>query len=148
MVQQDAAGIADTVENVAVRGQPDAVHGMVRRVVEFGNIECRQIHQIAQSQHDVVLVNVAFLVQPQFGGQHALEQGRHRRVHLQAHDGRELAVAELGFDHRQQVAGDFFVKFGVGIPCHPEHGRRLHGHAGEQKVQVGGHHVFEADIAV
>ncbi len=71
----------------------------------------------------------------------------HGRRHFEADRGRAAAVAELGFDQREEVVGLFLVALGVGVPRHAEELVRRHLHGREQKVEVVGDHFFERNEA-
>ena len=97
MHQQDRAGLANHMENVARRRQARVVGRMVRRIVQRGNVDRRQLHQIAQRQHPVVdLEHVVVLVKAKFRREHPAMHGFHAAHGFHPHDRREAAIAQLG----------------------------------------------------
>ena len=88
--------------------------------MKLGDIERGDFHEVGHAEQDVDLVHVLLLIEAEFGGQHAAMHGIDTDLGLQPHDGRELAVAQLRFDHPHQVVGLIFVTFRVGVARHPE----------------------------
>ncbi len=145
VLQQDRAVLPDDVEDVVAILEMDVGDRFVRGIVQLRNIESGQLHQVAHADHHVGFVDVAVLVQAQFGGQHAPPRRIDVVRRLQANDGRELAVAQLGLDHREQIVGRILVALGVGIAGDPEQLDGADLHPRKQVVDAVGHHVFQRD---
>jgi hypothetical protein len=143
MLEQDGAGFADRVEDVGGADQLGVVDRVMRLVVQFGPIDGGDLEQIAQAHHPVGLEHVGFLVQTQFGGQHAAVQRMHVGLHLEAHDRCEAALAQLGLDQGQQVVGLLLGLFRDRVAGDPEQFAGFHHHARKQQIQVVGHDLFE-----
>ena len=63
MQQQERTRIANDVEDAAPDGEPWMIYRMVRRIVQLGYIERRQLGQVAHRQHPVDFEHVGALVQ-------------------------------------------------------------------------------------
>ena len=57
-------------------------------------------------------------------------------AHLHAHNRSKAAVAQLGFDHRQQIVGFLFVALGIGIAGDPEELAGFDLHVGKQSSRL------------
>ena len=66
---------------------------------------------------------------------------------LEPDDRRELALAQLDLDHRQQVVGLLLVALGDRVAGHPEELAGIDLHAREQTVEVVRHHLLQAHEA-
>ena len=63
--------------------------------------------------------------------------------HFEPHDWRKAAVAQLGFDQRQQIVGLVFVALGIGVARDPEQLVRIDQHRGKQQIEIVRDHVLE-----
>ena len=66
---------------------------------------------------------------------------------FQPHDRREAAIAQLGFDQRQQIVGLFLVALGIGVARDAEELAAVDSDLGKEQVEVVRDHVFERDEA-
>ena len=69
----------------------------------------------------------------------------HSGQHFEPHDWRETAIAQLGFDQRQQVVGLVLVALGVGVARHAEKLVRVDQHRGKQQIEIVRDDVLEPD---
>ena len=143
MDQQERAGIANNMEDVALLAQSRMVDRMMRRVVQRGHDRARDLHQIAQRKHAVDLEDVLMFVESELGGEHAAPRRIHPLADLESHDRGKAAVAQFGFDHREQVVGFLFVALSVGVARNAEEfaGRDLH--VRKQQVKVMRDDIFQ-----
>ena len=137
--------VADRVEDVALGQEVDRLRGRVRLIAKLWDIEQRDLHQVALAEHALGFEHVDHLVEAELGGEPAAQRRLHGLVDLEAHDRRELAIAQLDLDHLEQIVGLFFVALGDRVARDAEHRARLDLHAREQEVEVVRHHVGEID---
>ncbi len=88
---------------------------MMRRVVQRRDHRGRELHQIAHLQHPVGFEDVFAFIEAEFSGEHSAPGRVHPLDDFESHDGRETAVAQLGFNQREQIIGFFLVALGVGV---------------------------------
>ena len=143
VLQQDRAGLADDVEDVAAVLEHRVGDRVVDRVVQRGQVERRDLHQVAQAEQPLALEHVLALVEAELGGEHAAMHRIDAVADLEAHDRRELALAQLGLDHRDQVVGVLLVALGVGVAGDAEELAAVDLHAREQEVEVVRHDLLE-----
>ena len=148
VMEQDRAVLADDVEDVVPVLQHDVGDRLVGLLVQFGNTELAELHQVAHPDHHVGLVNVVLLVEAQLGGQHSPMMGVDAGFGLETDDRSEFAFAKLGLDHRDKIIGLFLVPLRVGIAGDPEQLDRRNLHSREKVAEAVSHHVFEHDEMV
>ena len=136
MQQQERTRVANDVEDTAADGQARMVHRMMRRVVQRGLVERRQLGQVAHREHPIDFEHVGAFVQPEFGREHPAMNRVDAGEHFEPHDWRETAVAQLGFDQREQVVGLVLVALGVGVARHAEKLVRVDQHRGKQQIEI------------
>ena len=73
--------------------------------------------------------------------------GFHAPHDFQPHDRREAAIAQFGFDQRQQIVGFFLVALGIGVARDAEKLAAVDSDLGKEQVEVMRDHVFERDEA-
>ena len=69
--------------------------------------------------------------------------GVHVLLHFQPDDGSELALAQFGFDHHQQIVGQILVALGDGVAGDAEQLAAFDHHAGKQQVEIVGDHILQ-----
>ena len=69
--------------------------------------------------------------------------GVHVFLHFQPDDGRELALAQFGFDHHQQIVGQVLVALGDGVAGDAEQLAAFDHHAGKQQIEIVGDHILQ-----
>ena len=116
---------------------------VMHRIVQRREVETGDLHQVAHAQHGRDLGHVLVLVQAKLGGEHAAMQRLHALHDREAHDRGELAIAQLGLDHRHQVIFLVLVVLGVGVARDAEELAGLDDGAREQRVEVVRHDVVE-----
>ena len=143
VLQQDRPGLADDVEDAALVLELGVGDRIVGRIVQRGVAQRGDLHQIAHPEQPALLEHVLGLVQAELGGEHAAMQRLHALLHLEPDDRGELAVAQLRFDHRDQIVRLLLVLLGIGVAGDPEQLAGLEIHVGKQDVQVVRHHLLE-----
>ncbi len=148
VMEQDRPVLADDVEDVVPVLQHDVGDRLMRRIMQVGNGELGQLHQITHAHHHVGAVDVVVPVEAELGGEHAAVIGIDAGFDLQPDDRSELAVAEFRLDHRHQIVGLLLVPLGVGVAGDPEHLRGRDLHAREEVLETMGHHILEQNEPV
>src|SRR6266851_7150635 len=144
MEEQNRTGVANYVKNIARLLEPWMVGRPMRRIVQSGDLERGQLHQIAHRQDSAVdLEDVGPLVESEFGCDHPTVHRVHSLHHFESHDRREAPVAQLSLDEREQVVGVFFVALGIGVARDAEKLARGYVDSREQEVEVVRDDVFE-----
>ena len=147
VLQEQGAVLADDVKNAAGALQLRVVDGAMRGVVQRGDLDARNLEQVARRHHAVGLEDVRLAVQAQLGAEHPATDRVHSGLDLDPDDGGELAVAKLALDEGHQVVRVLLVALGVGVAGHEERLDRHHLHPREEQVQVVGHDVLEGGEA-
>ena len=148
MLEQDRAGLADDVEDVALVLELGVGDRVVGRVVQRRIADARDLEQVLQPERHGDVEHVLILAQPELRGEHAPAHRVHPLFHLEPHDRREAALPELRLDHHEEIVGLFLVLLNVGVARDPEELARLHLHAREQRIEIVRHHVLEAHEVV
>ena len=115
MQQQERAGIADDVEDTAADGQARMVDRMMRRIVQRGRVESTQVPSGRASGACRRLRTRRRVRRGRVRRRASRDEPDPSGEHFEPHDRREAAVAQLGFDQREQVVGLFLVALGVGV---------------------------------
>ncbi len=143
MLQEDRAGVANRMEDAAIRGHLRRVDRMVRRVLEIGKVEAGELQKSAWPSMPSISNTSAASSRPSSAASMPRCWSLMPLADLHAHDGRELALAQLGLDHLEEIVGLLLVALGDRVARDPEQLVALDLHAREQEIEVERHHILE-----
>ena len=124
-------------------GQPGHGAALVRGVMQLGQGDADEAHQVIEPERSVDAVEV-FGVHIGAFHQHLDDLVGHLIGHLEPnHFAAHAALAQPFLQGLHQVIGLEIPQFQVGVAGDPEEVVTLHGHAGEEQLQVEGHQLLQ-----